>query len=108
MQLARHPHGAPVLDALYVKLPSSKRAAVLAEFYGREFQLLMLQERSSGEQRRPSAPLRQRATTLCRMQIWKAFNDLRVQAQIPHTKNAPPFGPPCVHTQACRSSAPGR
>lgn len=48
MQLARHPHGAPVLDALYVKLPSSKRSAVLSEFYGREFQLLMLQERSSG------------------------------------------------------------
>lgn len=48
VQLARHPHGAPVLDALYVKLPSSKRASVLSEFYGREFQLLLLQERSAG------------------------------------------------------------
>lgn len=48
VQLARHPHGAPVLDALYVRLPSAKRTAVLSEFYGKEFLLLLMQERSTG------------------------------------------------------------
>ena len=48
MNLARHPHGAPVLEALYVRLPGSKRPALLAEFYGKEFTLFRNTQRSTG------------------------------------------------------------
>ena len=39
VNLARHPHGAPVLEALYVRLPPGKRPTLLQEFYGREARL---------------------------------------------------------------------
>ena len=47
--LARHPFGAPVLDALYCRLPARARAAILAEFYGPQYALARAGQRAADD-----------------------------------------------------------